>query len=697
MQEPQTFTLQGGLDLITQPLMMRPGSAIGAQNYESEARGYRRVDGHEIFDGHPKPSEASYWILYFENGNSSGPTSIGDTITGATSGATGRIVGEIIVESGAPGAGNAAGYMVLYQVGSTSFTDGENLQFSAVTFATANGSESSLGATTDALNDTYLQASIEQTRSEISAVPGEGSVLGIAALSGDMYAFRNATGGATMKMYKATATGWSEVGTSSLYIAFTSGSTEPSEGDAISGATSGATATIERVVLKTGSWGGGDAAGYLVLSGQTGTFQSENVDNTTTSAVNVMSFGGDSSTVTMAPSGKVRSKVYNFYGATNAKRLYFVTGEDTAFEFDGTVLAPVETGLTSALDKPTFIGVHNNHLILGFNGGYLQISGTGLPMSFSSTDGAADFNIGDDVTGIISSTKTSTIIAARNKISYLTGQDKNNFNLDDISDDSGAIADTMQIVGEPYLLDNIGVRSLSATDQFGDWAMGTVTQRVEPVFKKKKEQGLTVIGAFRVRGKNQYRLFWSDGTGVSIYFGRSEPECMLMSLGFNPTCFASVEDSSGYEVLLAGDDSGNVYQMDAGTSANGADIAAYLTLSYTHQGAPQQEKKYHRAFVDVTDGDSGNALYYTHNIAYGEPSAPTAPEGNDTVYTGGGFWDVSTWDQFYWDSATQAFMIADIYSVGTSISMTIFSDATYEKPHTIASVTINYSPRRKLR
>lgn len=61
-------------------------------------------------------------------------------------------------------------------------------------------------------------------------------------------------------------------------IAFTSGgTTEIKAGDVLHGNTSDATATIAQVILDTGSWAGGDAAGWFILEQAThnGTFQSE--------------------------------------------------------------------------------------------------------------------------------------------------------------------------------------------------------------------------------------------------------------------------------------------------------------------------------------------------------------------------------------------------------------------------------------
>lgn len=62
-------------------------------------------------------------------------------------------------------------------------------------------------------------------------------------------------------------------------VPFTSGgTTEIVAGDKITGATSGATAYVKEVLEYSGTWAGGDAAGFLVVEMISGTFQSENVD-----------------------------------------------------------------------------------------------------------------------------------------------------------------------------------------------------------------------------------------------------------------------------------------------------------------------------------------------------------------------------------------------------------------------------------
>jgi hypothetical protein len=53
-------------------------------------------------------------------------------------------------------------------------------------------------------------------------------------------------------------------------LPFSNGSVQIAKGNLVIGATSGATATVTDVVLLSGTWGGGNATGYLYLGGKSG-------------------------------------------------------------------------------------------------------------------------------------------------------------------------------------------------------------------------------------------------------------------------------------------------------------------------------------------------------------------------------------------------------------------------------------------
>ena len=129
---------------------------------------------------------------------------------------------------------------------------------------------------------TQLFAGIETRRAAILAVPGSGPVRGVAVYLGTVYAWRNNAGATAMNIYKSTSSGWTLVPLG-YEMAFDTGSLQLYDGDVITGQTSGATATITRVVVSSGSWSAHTAAGYLTFASVTGTFQAgENLRRGTT-------------------------------------------------------------------------------------------------------------------------------------------------------------------------------------------------------------------------------------------------------------------------------------------------------------------------------------------------------------------------------------------------------------------------------
>ena len=142
-------------------------------------------------------------------------------------------------------------------------------------------------ATADSTLVTELQERIEEKRETITKVPGEGNVIGVWGYLGDLYAFRNKSGGATAGMFKATAAGWTEIdlGTA-LNFDGTTLNGEMVIGSVLTGA-GGATGTVAGVSYY-GNWDTG-AEGTVVLTDITGTF----VDNETLSSPTLSFDGGD--------------------------------------------------------------------------------------------------------------------------------------------------------------------------------------------------------------------------------------------------------------------------------------------------------------------------------------------------------------------------------------------------------------------
>lgn len=113
-------------------------------------------------------------------------------------------------------------------------------------------------------------------------------------------------------------------------IPFTSGgTTEVEAGDTIEGATSGARAVVKQVLLMSGTWAGGDAAGFFICSRDslTGTFQTESVfiDSDTNSGADDASVTAnvihnvDIDTEVASATGNAAISAYTGVSGSNAK------------------------------------------------------------------------------------------------------------------------------------------------------------------------------------------------------------------------------------------------------------------------------------------------------------------------------------------------------------------------------------------
>jgi hypothetical protein len=447
------FPLGGGLDLITPAIAQKPGGAIGALNYESAANGYRRVEGFERFDGHPSPTDAPYYELDFTDAID--PFLFGDVINGATSGAFGTVLADSVVTSGSLGAGDAAGYVGLGPI-IGNFIDGEPLQIAGgvsssileleddvnivleddsdllletgttvdleagststdflledgittldtegtggIIRARANGTQQPLIAPDDATARVWQAAATSNARGLIHAPMGSGPARGVWEYRGTIYTFRDSLDGTHGQMWKSSASGWVLVPLGYI-IDFTSGGTVTiDEGDTITGATSAATALVNRIVTTSGSWSAGTAAGYLILSSVTGVFVAENLN--IGANLDVATIASDKAAITLPPGGRYQLINYNFYGASQTLRMYGVNGVGPGFEFDGTTFTPIRSGMT--VDTPIRVAEHKEHLFLAFPGGAFQNSSIGAPLDWSAITGAAAYGMGDEITDFLS-------------------------------------------------------------------------------------------------------------------------------------------------------------------------------------------------------------------------------------------------------------------------------------------------------
>lgn len=685
-QEPSTYAFGGGLDTNSAALAVAPGAVIASLNYEPVAEGYARMQGYERFDGQPAPSEARFWSLRFTLGTVA--FVLGDIITGLTSGATAVVIALPTDLTGTFGGGNAAGTLLVTNHTGT-FIATESLRVGGVAHATCFAPASlSDGPTNDEIRARKLLAQTYR-RALIQKVPGSGSVRGVAVHKGNIYAFRDNAGATECKGWKATAAGWVALPTLRR-MAFTVGIGEIFEGDIITGGTSGATATARRIVVTSGSWGSGNAAGYIDISSVTGAFTAAEAIKVATVA---KATGAVSAAIALPPGGRYRTISHNFYGNSQRFRLYGTNGVGPGWEMleDGSI-GTIPTGMVD--DRPNRIFEIGNSLGLIFPGGSVQFSGTGEPRQWQVILGAGEIGFGTEVTDVIQANETAVVLFGENKIGVLQGHDASDFALDTLTEEAGAFPDTAQRIAKTVYMDARGLRSLDATQAYGNFKAGALSGRFERYLRNRREGGLVALGSYVVKGKSQYRLLWDDGTGLAVNMGGKTPEALAFSYGdMRVSCIGTGELATD-EGIFVGAEDGYVYRLDSGNSLDGAPLDAYLMTPFNHFGAPAQEDRIHKIVIEL-DAPPMCSIGITAQFDYGDGEKPESVATFQNIYGGGGLWSVASYDEFQWSAAVEGRCEMPIDGIGRNASFIIVGSAhPTEAPHTLQAYIV-YRSRRK--
>lgn len=668
--------LQGGLDLVTSTLDLKPGVLRDALNYEiSTTGGYSRIAGYERYDGRPNPSDAAVSSLI---ASSVTGLAVGDSINGQTSGATGVIIA-------------ISGTSVFYTKATGAFVVAENLREGLSVIGT-------ITATSAAVTDPQtlaqnLNLAADTYRADIQAVPGSGPVRGVAYYNDNLYAWRNNAGGTALVMHKATSGGWTTVALGHE-LSFTAGlAAGIVAGNTVTGATSGATGVVARVVVQSGAFSSNNAAGRLILSSTTGTFAA--AENLQVAGTNRATCSGAASAITLQPGGRVRTDQGSVAGGATIK-LYGADGANRGFEFDGTTYVPIVTGMTN--DTPDFVKLHQRHLFFAF-GNSVQHSGVGEPYLWSPIFGAAELTINGDLTDWAqmpgAQTTGALVMYTRNTTHVLYGTDSTDWNLVAFQRDTGGYADSAQAMGSLYALDDRGVLELSASQNYGNFADASLTVNIAPWLQTRRN---LVTGSSINREKNQYRIFFSDGTGlyITVVNGRLRG-CMPVQFSHSVACACNGETGSGAETNFFGSTDGYVYRLDAGTSFDGAAIPATGLLVFSNQGGLRINKRYRSGTLEVR-GNSYVELQVGYNLAYGD--ATRVDQGVQTIYENSfqaPYWDSFTWDNFVWDGLSLGPVEFFLTGTAENIAVRVDSNSDYFQPYTLNSLILEYTVRRGLR
>jgi hypothetical protein len=679
-------TFPGGVDLVTPSLALHPGALRDGLNFECLINGgYGRIEGYERFDGRAAPSAASFVIVQVAAFTS--VPAVGNTIAQAVSGATGTVAA----------VSNLPGLFYLIVTRFAGSFDGSHALTNTTTSQAVGSATPSSVILSSQQTAQYTAAAAEIYRALIQPVPGSGPVLGVAAMTfagvDNVYAFRANAGGTAVNIWKASGAGWVQIPLLNLVTFSGGGTATPLDGQTL--IQGGVTATIRRVMTRSGAWTGTASGGFVVTNPVGGSFAA---GAATTSGGATVTLGGAQAAITLLPGGHFQWAKANFGGQSTTRRLYGCDGVNKAFEFDGTTLAPITTGLPN--DAPSNIVAHKGYLFISY-GSSVMYSGAGTPFRWSAVDGGGEIAVGDVVTGMITlpgsqTTATLAVYQAANT-SMLYGNDPSSWNLVNFNTSSGARPYSLQNLFDSFSFDNLGPVNLQTTLSFGNFASGALAQNILPFILRQR----TKVAASTVnRGKGQYRVFFNDGYGLYLTVSNQQYLGAIPQLFPNAVyCCDEAVTSNGAEVAYFGssDGQGYVYQLDSGPSFDGRNLDAYIVLAWDALKAPRLRKRFRAASLEVASG-TYVALSFGYQLGYGTPaiSQPVAVT-YPTNFMSAPVWDQFVWDQFVWDGQTLTPTDVDMVGTAENVQVTLASSTNYIGAYALNSLIYHYTPRRGLR
>lgn len=659
----------GGLDEASALATPKRGRLLAAENVElvfgedgvSTARGYERLDGRAA------PSKAVYYRLVYQ-GSAAG-AAVNATITTPTGSA------RCLRYDAA-----ASTLIVTELVGS--ITPTQTWSLAGVPMGTVAYME--LGDGSDPNWAADIKLARTYYRNLIQAVPGEGVVRGVAIFKGDVYALRNAVGGATAALWKSSAVGWSLV----------RGGLRP--GGWLRARAGNFTGNSSLLALF-----GCDAKNrYWKWDGATFTFGPGVYGTDTSSATNVTpALGAKAFAVADANKAFAVGQQVIVYSASNAAN--YMVGNVTAWAtpnltinvtaFAGVAATDWHVCLVDGTDRPFDLIVHRNHLMLAYPLGQLQTSSLGDPLTFGVN--SALLGVSDEIRSLGTLRGEVLVVAQATKISLLYGSSKNDWDMRLHSAASGARQGSLQEVGGNGLfVSDAGIQSLDGSQSFGDFDGANLSRDAQRTLRY-------IMRDYRccslVKSASQYRVYGFDKRVLVMTAIAEGGRFEVNAVGFTPlryahqpTC-AAHDQVSGDDFVVFGTEDGYVMRERSGTNFDGATIPAYLRTSYWHHKQPNRKKRWRKGTLDAI-GTELTALSLRQDFDLGGDSYDPGQVFTGEVRPSGGRFGEDDWGAFNWSEADASRVEVYLDGVGVNQSLTLWTEADAE-PIRLVGIELIYS------
>jgi len=397
------------------------------------------------------------------------------------------------------------------------------------------------------------------------------------------------------------------------------------------------------------------------------------------------------------------------YGGNTLKMILF-DGVSYPYIWDGTTATklddPVaqagisEYAVTHSL-YPDFAIVWANRLVFGYKSGHLLMSANFDPTDFSANGFGIEASVGDTITNLVEGPDNTLIVFMRNsiKVFYSQGDGTGTFEFTTkvFSRTDGALEGTVQRAPTDIIyMDDRGLMAFQTTDKFGSFVANSLSKKVNRTLLAKKN---TITCSYIDKEANQYRLFFSDKTGIIFTFN-SEGLLGATFVKYDRVVrsVTSGEDSNGNIVTyFVSDNSPYVYKMNSGESFDGAEYYRFIETGYYSFGYPRMNKRFRKLTLEI-DVDEDFLLEFDIQFNFDYRSRFLSLTELDSVKVPGNpnLWGAGNWGSFTW---TPKYLVErpsiNFSGYGTNMSTRLYHSSKYTKQHTLHNAIIDFTLNNK--
>lgn len=645
------FEFKGGLVSNLSPLQhgtQAPGSARILRNFEPSVEGgYTRIQGFAKYDDAFIPAFGE-------------PKVHGSSQTGTT-----LIIGNLYQSPVEGNTFTVAGVTGTYEIAT-----------GGVSFSLAN-KRATLTLTTS------LDSS-PADKAAVTFISQVGLTTGIAAWQSSVIAVRN------NNVYSSTGSDWTRINVPSYGTVLVNG-----------GSQTGAALIVDGL---TGIPQAGDTftvAGIELIYTVTATATVSSGGATLAINPNLATSPADNAAITFLTANRTGTNKNRFtkYRIGTFEKIAAVDGTNYPFVYNSTTYTQLNNAPSDVLGAEHIV-FFKNQLFLA-KGDVLTFTAPYTDNDFNPANGAGNISIGSTITGLVVF-REQLVIFAEDKIDRLTGNTLSDFVLQPIARNIGCVdRDTIQEIGSDVMfLGPDGLRLLSATDRIGDVDLAVVSK---PIQKEVTDVTTTntSFASVVIKKKSQYRLLGfnqntntSAATGIlgtqlagetATYFGWAELRGIK----------AFVADSDYHlrvETVVFANEDGHAYEMDTGSSFDGANINATFSTPFVPVTDPRLRKAFYKLVLYI---DPQGSVGITANLKLDfddegliQPSSIIFSNTTGTV----GFYGspTATYGTAKFGSKLKKVFDTQVVGSGFTVSLQFTSDSI-DPPFSLDAATLEFS------